>query len=52
MLDRNEAAVRQLGARARRHVDERRPRYDVDPARRRDLTERFLDAAAGETWRA
>lgn len=47
MLDRNEAAVRQLGARARRHVDERRPRYDVDPARRRDLTERFLDAAAG-----
>ncbi len=47
MLDRGEAAVRQLGARARRHVDERRPRYDVDPARRRDLTERFLDAAAG-----
>ncbi|MFE4084908.1 MULTISPECIES: RNA polymerase sigma-70 factor [Streptomyces] len=47
MLDRGEAAVRQLAARARRHVDERRPRYDVDPARRRDLTERFLDAAAG-----
>ncbi|WP_431993083.1 RNA polymerase sigma-70 factor [Streptomyces albogriseolus] len=46
MLDRGEAAVRQLAARARRHVDERRPRYDVDPARRRDLTERFLDAAA------
>ncbi|MEV5927495.1 RNA polymerase sigma-70 factor [Streptomyces cellulosae] len=47
MLDRGEAAVRRLAARARRHVDERRPRYDVDPARRRDLTERFLDAAAG-----
>ncbi|MEV5462277.1 RNA polymerase sigma-70 factor [Streptomyces cellulosae] len=47
MLDRGEAAVRQLAARARRHVDERRPRYDVDPARRRDLTARFLDAAAG-----
>ncbi|MFJ9861791.1 RNA polymerase sigma-70 factor [Streptomyces albogriseolus] len=47
MLDRGETAVRQLAARARRHVDERRPRYDVDPARRRDLTERFLDAAAG-----
>ncbi|MEV5334240.1 RNA polymerase sigma-70 factor [Streptomyces werraensis] len=47
LLDRGEAAVRQLGARARRHVDDRRPRYDVDPARRRDLTERFLDAAAG-----
>ncbi|MFI0505540.1 RNA polymerase sigma-70 factor [Streptomyces albogriseolus] len=47
VLDRGEAAVRQLAARARRHVDERRPRYDVDPAHRRDLTERFLDAAAG-----
>jgi RNA polymerase sigma-70 factor (ECF subfamily) len=47
MLDRGEAAVRQLAGRARRHVDERRPRYDVDPAQRRDLTERFLTAAAG-----
>ncbi|RSN60374.1 RNA polymerase subunit sigma-24 [Streptomyces sp. WAC 04229] len=46
MLDRGEAAVRQLAGRARRHVDERRPRYDVDPAQRRDLTERFLAAAA------
>ncbi|MER7951802.1 RNA polymerase sigma factor SigJ [Streptomyces sp. NPDC096079] len=46
-LDRSEAAVRQLAARARRHVDEGRPRYDVDPAERRDLTERFLTAAAG-----
>ncbi|MEV0173829.1 RNA polymerase sigma-70 factor [Streptomyces sp. NPDC050803] len=47
MLDRGEAAVRQLAGRARRHVDERRPRYDVDPVERRDLTERFLAAAAG-----
>ncbi|MFI7347579.1 RNA polymerase sigma-70 factor [Streptomyces sp. NPDC049936] len=47
MLERGEAAVRQLAGRARRHVDERRPRYDVDPAQRRDLTERFLAAAAG-----
>ncbi|MFF9064532.1 RNA polymerase sigma-70 factor [Streptomyces sp. NPDC014891] len=46
-LDRTESAVRQLAARARRHVDERKPRYDVDPAARRDLTERFLTAAAG-----
>ncbi|MFC8918770.1 RNA polymerase sigma-70 factor [Streptomyces sp. NPDC047821] len=46
-LDRSEAAVRQLAGRARRHVDEGRPRYDVDPAERRDLTERFLAAAAG-----
>lgn len=46
-LDRSEAAVRQLAGRARRHVDEGKPRYDVDPAERRDLTERFLTAAAG-----
>ncbi|MFH9574738.1 RNA polymerase sigma-70 factor [Streptomyces sp. NPDC017230] len=45
MLERQEAAVRQLAGRARKHVDERRPRYDVDPAQRRDLTERFLAAA-------
>ncbi|MFF6996544.1 RNA polymerase sigma-70 factor [Streptomyces sp. NPDC008313] len=47
VLDRGESAVRQLAARARRHVDERRPRYEVDPAERRDLTERFLAAAGG-----
>ncbi|MEU3983343.1 RNA polymerase sigma-70 factor [Streptomyces sp. NPDC026672] len=46
VLDRGEAAVRQLAGRARRHVEERRPRYEVDPAQRRDLTERFLAAAA------
>ncbi|MFJ8394266.1 RNA polymerase sigma-70 factor [Streptomyces sp. NPDC094144] len=46
-LDRAEAAVRQLAGRARRHVEERKPRYDVDPVQRRDLTERFLAAAAG-----
>lgn len=48
VLDRTEAAVRQLGGRARRHVEERKPRYDVDPAERRDLTERFLAAASGD----
>ncbi|MFS4092365.1 RNA polymerase sigma factor SigJ [Streptomyces sp. AF1A] len=47
LLDRGEAAVRQLAGRARRHVDERRPRYDVDPVQRRELTERFLAAAGG-----
>ncbi|MGW7361061.1 RNA polymerase sigma-70 factor [Streptomyces sp. NPDC054802] len=46
-LDKSEAAVRQLAGRARKHVDERRHRYDVDPAECRDLTERFLSAAAG-----
>jgi RNA polymerase sigma-70 factor (ECF subfamily) len=46
VLDRTEAAVRQLAGRARRHVEERRPRYTVDPLQRRELTERFLAAAA------
>ncbi|GAA2242551.1 RNA polymerase sigma-70 factor [Streptomyces indiaensis] len=46
MLDRGEPAVRQLAGRARKHVEERRPRFEVDPAQRRDLTERFLAAAA------
>ncbi|WP_367039511.1 RNA polymerase sigma factor SigJ [Streptomyces sp. Je 1-332] len=46
-LDRGEPAVRQLAARARKHVDEGRPRYAVDPDERRDLTERFLAAATG-----
>ena len=46
MLDRGEPAVRRLAGRARRHVQERRPRYEVDPERRRELTERFLAAAA------
>ncbi|WP_327322073.1 RNA polymerase sigma-70 factor [Streptomyces sp. NBC_01210] len=51
-LDRTEAAVRQLAGRARKHVDERKPRYDVDPTERRDLTERFLDAASGGDLKA
>ncbi|MFD5338604.1 RNA polymerase sigma-70 factor [Streptomyces hawaiiensis] len=46
MLDRGEPAVRQLSGRARKHVEERRPRYEVDPAQQRELTERFLAAAA------
>ncbi|MFJ8275002.1 RNA polymerase sigma-70 factor [Streptomyces sp. NPDC094154] len=46
LLDRGEPAVRQLAGRAHRHVGERRPRYEADPDQRRDLTERFLAAAA------
>ncbi len=46
-LDRAEPAVRQLAGRARRHVEERRPRYDADPAETAQLTERFLAAAVG-----
>ncbi|MBU7600869.1 RNA polymerase sigma-70 factor [Streptomyces sp. P38-E01] len=47
VLERGEPAVRQLGTRARRHVDSGAPRYTVDPQERRDLTERFLSAAGG-----
>ncbi|GAA2300577.1 RNA polymerase sigma24 factor [Streptomyces caniferus] len=47
-LDRSEAAIRQLAGRARRHVEEGRPRYEVDQDRQRELTERFLAAAAGD----
>ncbi|MFC0597853.1 RNA polymerase sigma-70 factor [Streptomyces palmae] len=46
-LDRTEAAVRQLAGRARRHVAERKPRYAVDPVQQRELTDRFIAAAAG-----
>jgi RNA polymerase sigma-70 factor, ECF subfamily len=47
IVDRSEAAVRQLARRARQHVDERRPRFDADRGTRREVTARFLDAAAG-----
>ncbi|MGP3998908.1 RNA polymerase sigma-70 factor [Streptomyces sp. 8N706] len=46
-LERGEPAVRRLAGRARRHVEERRPRFPVDPDQQRDLTERFLAAATG-----
>lgn len=42
---RSEEAVRQLARRARQHVEARRPRFETDPAIRRDVTERFLDAS-------
>lgn len=44
-LDRSETAVRQLAGRARRHVEERKPRFEVDPVQQRELTDRFLAAA-------
>ncbi|MEU5979780.1 RNA polymerase sigma factor SigJ [Streptomyces sp. NPDC047315] len=46
-LERSEPAVRQLASRARKHVAERRPRYDTDPVEARAVTERFLAAASG-----
>jgi RNA polymerase sigma-70 factor (ECF subfamily) len=46
-LDRSEASVRQLGTRARKHVEARRPRFEAGGAQRRAATERFLDAVLG-----
>jgi RNA polymerase sigma-70 factor (ECF subfamily) len=47
MLGRNEAACRQLVSRARRHVRERRPRFEADPDKRDRVAEAFLAACAG-----
>ncbi len=46
-LDRTEPAVRQLAGRARRHVEEGRPRFDAGATETAAITERFLAAAAG-----
>jgi RNA polymerase sigma-70 factor, ECF subfamily len=43
-VDRSEAACRQLAVRARRHMDEGRPRFDADRRERDELAERFFDA--------
>ncbi len=45
-LGRSPAACRQLGARARKRIDERRQRFDADLRQGRELTERFLLACA------
>ncbi|RKE22207.1 RNA polymerase sigma factor SigJ [Streptomyces sp. TLI_171] len=52
ILGRSPAAVRQLVRRAREHVQARRPRYEPEPAVRRQVTERFLAAALGGDLRA
>jgi RNA polymerase sigma-70 factor (ECF subfamily) len=46
-LGKPDAAVRQLAHRAREHVQARRPRFDVDWNQQREVTDRFLAAAAG-----
>jgi hypothetical protein len=46
-LGRSAPAVRQLAHRAREHVQARRPRFDVDWNQQREVTDRFLAAAAG-----
>jgi RNA polymerase sigma-70 factor, ECF subfamily len=45
-LGRTPAACRQLGARARRRIEERRQRFDADVRHGRELTDRFLRACA------
>ncbi|MFD4441086.1 sigma-70 family RNA polymerase sigma factor [Nocardia sp. NPDC058519] len=47
MVDRSPVAVRQIAHRARAHVQARRPRTQVDPRIRREVTERFVEAAMG-----
>ncbi|MER5325826.1 RNA polymerase sigma-70 factor [Streptosporangium roseum] len=43
-VGRSEAACRQLVVRARRHMDEGRPRFEADRTEREELAGRFLDA--------
>ncbi len=45
-LGRSPVACRQLGSRARRHVEERRQRFDADLEHGRELTDRFVAACA------
>jgi RNA polymerase sigma-70 factor, ECF subfamily len=44
ILDRSEAACRQLVSRSRRHVEARRPRFEPDPEVRDQAAGRFLEA--------
>ncbi len=43
-VERSEAACRQLAVRARRHMDEGRPRFEADRAEREELAGLFFDA--------
>ncbi|WP_018351760.1 RNA polymerase sigma-70 factor [Longispora albida] len=43
-VGRSEAACRQLVVRARRHMDEGRPRFDADRREREELASRFFEA--------
>ena len=45
-VGRSEAACRQLAVRARRHMDEGRPRFEADRREREELATRFFDAFA------
>ncbi|MEU4450313.1 RNA polymerase sigma-70 factor [Nocardioides sp. NPDC023903] len=43
-VDRSEAACRQLASRARRHMDEGKPRFEADRRKRVELSSRFFEA--------
>jgi RNA polymerase sigma-70 factor, ECF subfamily len=45
IVERSEDNCRQILSRARRRIEDERPRYDADPAERDALARRFLDAA-------
>jgi len=50
IVDRSEAACRQLVSRARHRVDAPRRRFDADRAHGRELTRRFLMACGTGIW--
>ena len=45
IVGKSEVATRQIATRARRHVDDRRPRYEASRRRREELAQRFVAAA-------
>jgi RNA polymerase sigma-70 factor (ECF subfamily) len=47
VVGRSPAAVRQLASRARRHVEQGRPRFPPTPAEQRSLVAAFVDACRG-----
>lgn len=51
ILDKSETACRQLVSRARRHVEDRRPRFEVNPQQHRAVLERFNQAVAAGDMR-
>ncbi len=52
IVSKSEANVRQLATRARRHVEERRPRFGASREQREELAQRFFAAAQGGDLKA
>ena len=48
IIGKNEDNVRQLASRARRHIDDRRPRFQTSRDQHEELMQRFLAAAQRE----